>query len=92
MRQDWLLAAALLLAACSTGSETPSPAPQTPAAPSRPSAPPSTPAAVATPGTSTPVEDGVYPEVGDPGVDALRYRLDLDWDPASPVLTGWRPC
>ena len=30
---------------------------------------------------STPVEDSVYPEVGDPRIDALLYDLDLDWDP-----------
>ena len=28
---------------------------------------------------STPVEDRVYPRVGDPGVDALHYDLDLTW-------------
>ncbi|QZY28976.1 M1 family metallopeptidase [Nocardioides coralli] len=37
---------------------------------------------------SEPVEDSVYPEVGDPGVDALHYDLDLTWDPDSRVLTG----
>ena len=31
---------------------------------------------------SEPVEDTVYPDVGDPGVDALHYELDLTWDPA----------
>ena len=30
---------------------------------------------------STPVEDSVYPEVGDPRIDALLYDLELDWDP-----------
>jgi aminopeptidase N len=30
---------------------------------------------------SEPVEDRVYPDVGDPGVDALHYDLDLTWDP-----------
>lgn len=29
---------------------------------------------------SEPVEDPVYPDVGDPGVDALHYGLELDWD------------
>jgi aminopeptidase N len=33
-------------------------------------------------------EDSVYPEVGDPLVDALSYDLDLDWDPAKDTLTG----
>ncbi|SDC35535.1 M1 family metallopeptidase [Nocardioides lianchengensis] len=37
---------------------------------------------------SEPVEDPLYPEVGDPGVDALHYDLTLDWDPATSVLTG----
>ena len=37
---------------------------------------------------SEPVTDSVYPEVGDPGVDALHYDLTLDWDPASRTLTG----
>ncbi len=37
---------------------------------------------------STPVEDSVYPDVGDPSVDALHYDLDLTWDPTSDTLTG----
>ncbi len=37
---------------------------------------------------SEPVEDSVYPLVGDPGVDALHYDLDLAWDPDARVLTG----
>jgi aminopeptidase N len=37
---------------------------------------------------STPVEDSLYPEVGDPGVDALHYDLELSWDPTAKVLTG----
>ena len=37
---------------------------------------------------SEPVEDSVYPAVGDPGVDALHYDLDLAWDPATDTLTG----
>ena len=32
---------------------------------------------------SDPREDSVYPDVGDPGVDALHYDLDLTWDPAA---------
>ncbi len=31
--------------------------------------------------TSAPVEDSVYPRVGDPGVDALLYDLDVTWKP-----------
>ena len=37
---------------------------------------------------STPVEDSVYPRVGDPGVDALHYGLDLAWDPGRRRLDG----
>jgi aminopeptidase N len=37
---------------------------------------------------STPVEDSVYPNVGDPGVDALHYDLDLAWDRESRTLDG----
>ncbi len=37
---------------------------------------------------SEPVEDRVYPDVGDPGVDALHYDLDLTWDPATSLLDG----
>jgi aminopeptidase N len=35
---------------------------------------------------SQPVEDRVYPTVGDPGVDALHYQLDLTWTPSSETL------
>ena len=34
------------------------------------------------------MEDSLYPDVGDPGVDALHYDLDLTWDPDSAVLRG----
>lgn len=37
-------------------------------------------------GTSQPVEDSVYPEVGDPLVDALHYGLDLGWNPQTRTL------
>ena len=37
---------------------------------------------------SQPREDSVYPEQGDPGVDALHYDLDLTWDPETDTLTG----
>ncbi len=37
---------------------------------------------------SEPVEDSVYPDVGDPSVDALDYELELTWDPEGRVLTG----
>lgn len=35
---------------------------------------------------SRPREDSVYPDVGDPSVDALHYDLALDWDPAARLL------
>jgi aminopeptidase N len=34
------------------------------------------------------VEDSVYPNVGDPGVDALHYHLDLAWEPVRRHLEG----
>ncbi|MGZ4446102.1 MAG: M1 family metallopeptidase [Nocardioides sp.] len=37
---------------------------------------------------SHPVEDRVYPRVGDPSVDALHYDLALAWDPATDTLAG----
>ena len=37
---------------------------------------------------SRPVEDRVYPDVGDPGVDALHYQLDLTWAPKPRTLTA----
>lgn len=37
---------------------------------------------------STPVEDRVYPRVGDPGVDALHYGLALAWSPRQRRLTA----
>ncbi len=35
---------------------------------------------------SEPQEDRNYPEVGDPGVDALHYQLDLSWTPDTRTL------
>ncbi len=37
---------------------------------------------------SEPREDSYYPDVGDPGVDALHYHLDLTWDPEASRLTA----
>ncbi|MDQ4051917.1 MAG: M1 family metallopeptidase [Actinomycetota bacterium] len=37
---------------------------------------------------SEPREDSYYPEVGDPGVDALHYDLALAWDPGTLVLSA----
>jgi aminopeptidase N len=71
-----LVAGVLLLAGCTSGAhESGPPAPPPPGPPARLDA-----------GLSSPVEDRVYPQVGDPGVDALRYDLDLDWDPDSRTL------
>jgi aminopeptidase N len=61
---------------------------------------PSSPTTSATPGPttpdrddlaaarSTPREDSLYPDVGDPGVDALHYDLDLAWAPDAGRLRG----
>ncbi len=38
--------------------------------------------------TSEPREDTLYPNIGDPGVDALHYGLDLRWDPRAQRLTA----
>jgi aminopeptidase N len=37
---------------------------------------------------SEPREDSLYPEVGDPGVDALHYDLVLGWSPETDTLEG----
>ena len=37
---------------------------------------------------SEPQEDSLYPEVGDPGVDALHYNLALGWAPDTDTLQG----
>ena len=37
---------------------------------------------------STPRQDPVYPQVGNPVVDALHYQLDLSWNPTTTRLTG----
>jgi aminopeptidase N len=37
---------------------------------------------------SKPREDSVYPDVGDPSVDALHYGLDLTWDAKHEMLSG----
>jgi aminopeptidase N len=74
------LAASLLLGACTSAKDhpsSPSPAPS-----------PSATSSAAASGVSTPVEDRVYPEVGDPGVDALHYQLDVRWDRRTRTLDG----
>jgi aminopeptidase N len=40
------------------------------------------------PALSEPVEDSVYPDVGDPSVDALHYDLDLAWTPDTRTLVA----
>ena len=88
-----LVVAALAVGGCtSDGAEADRPpAPRGPAT-SRALAPASGSPAVATDDAaldaaeSTPVEDRVYPQVGDPGVDALHYDLDLAWTPRSHTL------
>jgi aminopeptidase N len=76
-----LVAGVLLLGGCTSSDDepdgSPSPAPNAQATTSAES-----------PGSSTPVEDRVYPEVGDPGVDALEYTLDVAWDPDTRTMTG----
>jgi aminopeptidase N len=37
---------------------------------------------------SQPREDTLYSDVGDPGVDALHYGLDLRWNPQGELLTA----
>jgi aminopeptidase N len=37
---------------------------------------------------SAPVEDSYYPDIGDPGVDALHYDLSLAWTPRTRTLEG----
>jgi aminopeptidase N len=92
----WLVAVSLVLAGCSADADEPaaqsSPA-ETSSAPSATSASPEPDPPDADPddpaldaALSRPVEDRVYPAVGDPGVDALHYRLDLTWAPKSETL------
>jgi aminopeptidase N len=76
-----LLAGVLLLTGCTSSDDEPDGSPS--AAPSPRASSSSQPA-----GSSTPVEDRVYPEVGDPGVDALEYALDVAWDPGTRTMTG----
>lgn len=84
-----LVIAGALLSGCSDSSTRPSPpAPSTPT--DETAEPTDGPAydPVFDVALSEPVEDRVYPDVGDPGVDALHYDLDLTWDPDTSVLTG----
>ncbi|WP_182524949.1 M1 family metallopeptidase [Nocardioides dongkuii] len=91
MRAAPLLAAAVLagslVAGCSSDADEPeaSPAPGAPVSPSGSSEAPTGGLDLA---VNEPVEDRVYPDVGDPSVDALHYDLTLDWDPEASVLRG----
>lgn len=83
------LATLALLAGCTTsGTEPRSASPDTPAATET--------TGVSTPGhrdldlaLSSPREDSVYPDVGDPRVDALHYDLDLRWIPTARKLSAY---
>lgn len=90
-----LAAGSLLLAGCTSGSDDAGPAPRGGTRPESSTVQPAADGtAVATDDAaldaalSTPVEDSVYPRVGDPGVDALHYDLDLAWTPGSRTLTA----
>jgi len=79
------LAAALALSGCTSSSDDPRP-------PASPGASPQSSGFSATEldgAVSEPVEDRVYPAVGDPSVDALHYDLDLTWTPADRTLTAY---
>jgi aminopeptidase N len=74
-------------------SSPPSPTPsKTPSAsaslPAETDAPPDPDDPALDPALSHPVEDSVYPDVGDPSVDALHYDLDLAWTPETRTLEG----
>lgn len=88
MRRAWLaglLAVPLVVASCGygAGAESASPAAAPPSAPA-----PGSGAGGSSPALSEPREDSYYPRVGEPDVDALRYRLDLSWTPHDRTLQG----
>ena len=87
-----VLASAVLLAgltACTgSGSSTASPDPEADGNGSSSAADDSTSTEELPDAISEPVEDSVYPDIGDPSVDSLHYDLDLTWDPDSRTLTG----
>jgi aminopeptidase N len=96
----WLTAASLLATGCSADADDPAAEPSPSGSTSSRSTASGSPAPdAARPGLdpqdptldvalSQPVEDRVYPDVGDPGVDALHYQLDLTWSPRSEILAG----
>lgn len=77
-----LLLVAALVAACTAD------APDEPRGPAAHPSPVEAPADALDLAVNEPREDSVYPDVGDPGVDALHYDLSLDWDPEERVLDG----
>jgi len=90
-----IAAATLLLAGCSDdepirsggfggpANEPAASAPSATAEPVEPVTPPPSDLAIA---ENEPREDSLYPEVGDPGVDALHYDLSLGWSPNTDTL------
>ncbi|MGI8522728.1 MAG: M1 family metallopeptidase [Nocardioides sp.] len=79
-----LATCALLAAGCGGNGE---PAAQ-PAPPLPSSAAHDTTSAAYSAAQSHPQEDSVYPDVGDPRVDALHYDLDINWAPSTQLLRG----
>ncbi len=73
------LVSVLALGACS-GEATPPAATATPTEAPTPKAPDAADPGDLSAAESEPLEDSVYPDVGDPSVDALHYDLDLTWD------------
>jgi aminopeptidase N len=71
---------ALLLTGCTTDADQPNGSPS--------AAPGAAPTGAVADGYSRTVEDRVYPDVGDPGVDALHYALRLTWDPDAERLVA----
>jgi aminopeptidase N len=96
----WAAAASLVMSSCSADADDPGAQPSPSESTSTPSTTSDSPAPdAARPGLdpddpaldaalSRPVEDRVYPDVGDPGVDALHYQLDLTWAPSTETLDG----
>ena len=92
-----LAAGALVLSGCTSGAD-PAPSADQSGEPSNPpgsaSDPSSTRPALSPDdptldvALSDPVEDRVYPDVGDPGVDALHYDLDLTWSASTRTLNA----
>jgi aminopeptidase N len=91
-----LAAGALLLSACaddaagkkSESQPDPEPTSSSSLTPPPPTDPPEPDAGDLDVAISEPREDSYYPDVGDPGVDALHYDLALAWDPDARLLTA----